>query len=430
MLLNESSLSNQENTSQLKSFSIYGLFGYKNITIPFAKQTIILIAENGAGKTTILNALYYTLSKQFEKLKQIDYQSIKIKCLSGEIINIPNINLLEIKNEKIVKQKQLQEIKIEIAKRRLARGSVLVEYRKILDKIQNSIQNISQIENEISKNIEQFIRHPILYYPTYRRIEEDLKSLGYEDLNLEGSDTKLIQFGMEDVTRNFERIKTQIKDSAFESFSKVTGEMLTQFIEGIDITQEMKASIQPEILNIILSRVGEKNISKTEQEKIKALVQSGEINQNAKYNDLVYFLSKLINLYKQQQKFDEAIKKFREVCNKYLENKKIIYEDATAEIYIQQTRNDEPIELSKLSSGEKQIISLFSRVYLESSNDFILIFDEPELSLSVEWQRMLLPDILKSGKCKLLIAATHSPFIFDNELDANAYDLDDFMSEG
>jgi predicted ATP-dependent endonuclease of OLD family len=58
--------------------------------------------------------------------------------------------------------------------------------------------------------------------------------------------------------------------------------------------------------------------------------------------------------------------------------------------------------------------------------DFMLIIDEPELSLSIEWQEMILPDILKSGKCKSLIAATHSPFIFDNELDDCAHSLDEF----
>ena len=95
----------------------------------------------------------------------------------------------------------------------------------------------------------------------------------------------------------------------------------------------------------------------------------------------------------------------------------------------QQHQHNSSIDIRNLSSGEKQIISLFSKIYLESSEEFILLFDEPELSLSIEWQKILLPDILKSGKCKLLLAVTHSPFIFDNELDLNASDLDTFLLE-
>jgi predicted ATP-binding protein involved in virulence len=80
--------------------------------------------------------------------------------------------------------------------------------------------------------------------------------------------------------------------------------------------------------------------------------------------------------------------------------------------------------LDKLSSGEKQIISIFSRLYLEDSSPVAILFDEPELSLSMEWQRKLLQDIVDSDKCIFLLAATHSPFIFDNDLDQFASLLD------
>ena len=50
-------------------------------------------------------------------------------------------------------------------------------------------------------------------------------------------------------------------------------------------------------------------------------------------------------------------------------------------------KNDRVIDLEWLSSGEKQIISIFSKVYLECVSPCIFIIDEPELSLSIEWQR-------------------------------------------
>jgi len=283
--------------------------------------------------------------------------------------------------------------------------------------------------NEFQEIIGNNFTFKLLFFPTYRRIEEDLSNLGYDDIEVKNRQDKLIQFGMEDVKNNFKKIQSEIKDTAFKLFSQVTGEMLTQFIEGVHVTQEMTDSIKPDILDIILSRVGKNNISQTEQNKIKDMVLSGEI-KDTKYDDLVYFLSKLMSLYKQQQKIDESIKKFAEVCNKYLRPKKeIVYNESTADIYIKQNRDNKQVQLKQLSSGEKQIISLFSKIYLESTEDFMLIIDEPELSLSVEWQEMLLPDIINSGKCKLLVAATHSPYIFNNELDHCAYALNEFMTE-
>ena len=82
-----------------------------------------------------------------------------------------------------------------------------------------------------------------------------------------------------------------------------------------------------------------------------------------------------------------------------------------------------------LSSGEKQIVSLFAKLYLDIDNSFVLLLDEPELSLSVFWQEKLLPDILRSQKCKLMLAVTHSPFIYNNSLEDYAQAISDFIKE-
>ena len=47
----------------------------------------------------------------------------------------------------------------------------------------------------------------------------------------------------------------------------------------------------------------------------------------------------------------------------------------------------------------------------------VVLIDEPELSLSIDWQREILTDVLSAPLCRQLIAITHSPFVFDNELE-------------
>ncbi|HLO87688.1 MAG TPA: AAA family ATPase [Nostocaceae cyanobacterium] len=412
-------LSERPNLSQLKSFSIYGLFGFKDVKIPFDKEAVILIAENGAGKTTILNALYYSITGKFDRLSTIDFESVNLEFTSG-------VNF-EIKKEELFFYNK-NETKSETA-------DSLNTYFYILGSIGSGVEKshkdeipekIRNIINLIKKNLHE----SILYFPTYRRIEEDIKNLGYEKRLFKDSDDRLIQFGMDDVIAKINKIEENIREETFNLLPKVNGEMLTQFVEGITPTKEMRDSIQPETLSIVLSRVGD-NISQKEKNKIEKLVNSGEIN-TAKYDQLVYFLSKLLSLYEQQKEKDDSIKQFAKMCNKYLTKKQIIYDEPSTKISIVQKLNNKPskpIDIRNLSSGEKQIISLFSKIYLESENEYIILFDEPELSLSLEWQKHLLPDILNSGKCRLLVAVTHSPFIFDNELDANAIDLDDFVTE-
>ena len=78
---------------------------------------------------------------------------------------------------------------------------------------------------------------------------------------------------------------------------------------------------------------------------------------------------------------------------------------------------------------ERAKLSGASKLYIENIEKCIILFDEPELSLSIKWQNMFLPDVVNSGKCSTLIAVTHSPFIFDNEFDDLAKDMGNCLSE-
>lgn len=91
--------------------------------------------------------------------------------------------------------------------------------------------------------------------------------------------------------------------------------------------------------------------------------------------------------------------------------------------------NGKVIQLMQLSSGEKQIVSLFSKLYLESDEKSVVVIDEPELSLSIQWQKMLLPDIILTNNCDLLVTVTHSPFIFANEFDYDAKPIRQYIKK-
>ena len=122
---------------------------------------------------------------------------------------------------------------------------------------------------------------------------------------------------------------------------------------------------------------------------------------------------------------------FLKVCNSYLSNKKeLVYDHVRSEIFVRQSLEgiqNQPVTLNKLSSGEKQIVSLFAHLYLSEQKSYFVIIDEPELSLSVPWQRRFLTDILETKRCNGLIAVTHSPFVYDNELKQYAHSLEEFM---
>jgi len=189
----------------------------------------------------------------------------------------------------------------------------------------------------------------------------------------------------------------------------------------------MRNSIKnPDAIKIVLDRIGN-NIEESYKNEIIRLVETQEIFIG--HEPLVYFISNLVKVYAEQQSNDKAIMEFSEVCNRYLVDKKIDYNESKVTIDIVRRKNDHPVDIEHLSSGEKQIISLFARLYLKRENNLAIFFDEPELSLSMEWQKSLLPDILNSKKCDFLFTTTHSPFIFENELSKHTVDLAHYIKE-
>ena len=144
---------------------------------------------------------------------------------------------------------------------------------------------------------------------------------------------------------------------------------------------------------------------------------------------IAHFFSKLVQVDKALSDKESVIQRFIKVCNGYLSGKELIYNDKESSIDVCLQPSGRSLELKALSSGEKQIVSLFSYLYLKEQGDVFVIIDEPELSLSVQWQERFLPDILETGRCSLA-AVTHSPYIFRNVLDPYAVDLASCIIEG
>jgi len=391
-------------TSNLKSFSIYGLFETQDVHIPFDEDIKILIGENGLGKTQILNMLYCILNRNIEKLIGYSFDSLELVFYDNTAFVIKKINI----DDYLHMKKQKHEM--------FRRG--------INPDIYNTKQTLKDLSDNFQQIKEKLENITILYFPTYRRVEEDLKNLGYDENKFPKGKNELIQFGMKDVKKRFTDIENSIDALLKEGFSKISGEILSQLVSGFEeADMSILEKIDENDIEIILSRVG-KELSDGEKNKIRNIITYQKIENPS----LFYFLRKLIEIYEKQKPLDDFVKVYRDVCNKYLVNKKVFYDESAIKIYIKLDATGEEIELSKLSSGEKQIISILSKIYLSAKEErFIILFDEPELSLSMTWQKQLLPDIIDSKKCDFLLAVTHSPFIFDNKLDRYAVGLNEYI---
>ncbi|GAB2196856.1 AAA family ATPase [Sessilibacter sp. MAH4] len=437
----------------IKEFYINNLFEERNVRIPFDSEFKILVAENGYGKTTILNSFYALTSGDVSKLRKVVFETIGLIFTDGTEVSFKksdfDADLEYIKSHSFFEHLEsrlgedfILELVDDVRKYpmgQIERSNLFRHAMRELDippsilrdylrEVRGSRPN-RKINSDTQKKLDRIKeKFPLktLYLPTYRRVEEDIRAFSGVKDRSRFSHTS-INFGMSDVSRSIETITSEILSSSVEWFSKINGQMLSQLVGGFSVTKEMKDSVSsPRAVEIVLERIG-KNISPSHKEQILELVKNGTIQTG--HDPLIYFVSNLLKVYEQQQENDEAIQQFTKVSNRYLNDKEVIYDESNVTIEIIRKKNGNRVDIESLSSGEKQIISLFALLYLQKKDDLAIFFDEPELSLSIEWQKTLLPDIVSSGKCKFLFSTTHSPFIFENDLEKNTVDLSEYIKE-
>lgn len=441
---------NNYNRTAIGEISILGLFGKENVTLRFDKTVNIFIGENGLGKTTILNCLYFILHGEYEKLVSIPFSQIimKFKDNKENIISKADVISYVDKSssnrryryseifpyiEELINQyannnaalhdEDFQDlIIVHLAKRfgvpyPQAQMAVLSYLSSNNSKLKGDAQKVKGLREQISNIIEE----RIIYLTTYRRIEKDYSEyFTVEKERFRNVETDiLIRFGMKDVTKSINNILEIISDKTNQGFNKMTGILLSKYARESD--KNNYGNIDISLLRIVLDRLG-KQIAEYDKKNILELVESNRIYQDG-HQYLRDLIDELINSYNRLKIYDEKITGFTDTCNRYLNNKAFVYNPSEISLKLFSKDDNTELELSMLSSGEKQIVSLFSRLYLESERKCILLIDEPELSISINWQKMLLPDIVRSNNCNLLLTVTHSPFIFDNEFDNDAHDM-------
>ena len=343
----------------ISKFSIRKLFGCQDVDLKVDESELILIGENGSGKTTVMNMFYHMLSGDFKQLEKYEFDKIELQFTTEDIISFTKYELdLYIKSNG---RKSISRLKRNLN----SFFDSSVELKKVFKAIEDkeiTRENVDngdlserlnykghQWENELNRDFKLFISHPekefdrftevlqlnlgetdILYFPTYRRVEEDLKNLEINvddddefDFEVSGSSGIPIQFGMSDVNDKFEEIKSEVSRLSSKALTNLSGEILRQLVRGDTDKINDLSNISESDVEVVLARLGTM-FDDNDKKGILKIVKSGEYPESDKL--LVYFLSKLVEVYGEQKEIDLYTDKFVEVCNKYLEQTKLVYD--------------------------------------------------------------------------------------------------------
>ena len=376
-----------------------------NVDIPIVNNRIILIGVNGTGKTTILTMLFYLMRGKWEELSRFYFEEISLEIddspFKYTFSDIENYLFESEPDIKILKERFFSDNPQELYELIFGtpndtklndirnKHNDAIDIREAILSVRKSYKKplILSGRDDLPHTLK---RHSIQFYPTFRRIEKDLNDImdfTYNNQKItpdfHAKDLGIIHFGMHDAKKLIDDLLEQSK-----RFKKVS----TTIQEKLSLNEISKLKIgQPS--NNLNTKVYENNFQNTNA-KVQFKIQLPQ--------------EQLIN--------------FAKTCNAYLSDsgKSIHYDHDNYLLKILNEHTQE-ITLEDLSFGEKQIVSFFAELYLSKKDNFIIIIDEPELSLSVRWQKRFLTDILATEKCSFLMAVTHSPFIYT--------DLEEYRSE-
>ena len=90
---------------------------------------------------------------------------------------------------------------------------------------------------------------------------------------------------------------------------------------------------------------------------------------------------------------------------------------------------DERITPYVLSSGEKQMLIILLTVLVQNRQPYVLLMDEPEVSLHVEWQQKLVALIRELNPNVQVILTTHSPAVIMNGWMDCVTDVEDIIAD-
>lgn len=445
----------------LKSFKINALHGYKDIEIEFNSSSTIIVSENGTGKTTVFNILHSLIACRFHRLTKFDFESLELQLsdhlipivLKREMLPDENLGDIEIQLSDLAKNSGLSESEIydfltdtyepskfnSLKEHRLVRNIYLrspYNYNE-LERILNEfhIKNTKSFRPELKEIIRQIKASlndiEIIFLPTYRRIERpSLRPSNRDNRSPRSTRTNVttyddMVFGLADVEQKLADLIEEIDRRSNLGYRSLSARIVDEMLSG-KIKDKFENYELPDkkTLSKFLSRVSFTSTNEDEHPNYDLLFSSNKSTDENWF--LQYFLSRLVPVINQTREIENLIEKFLTVCNEYLnlssDKKTLFLDPGTKKVMVKDLWANRDISIETLSSGEKQIVSLMAKLYLNQSQKIVLI-DEPELSLSIQWQKKVLPDIINSGSVVQMLAITHSPFVFENELDACAKPL-------
>lgn len=189
----------------------------------------------------------------------------------------------------------------------------------------------------------------------------------------------------------FDFYTKNLKSTAKSKFTATETSIPLAFIRSFDVPSSVK-----------------KNTSSPLYEDLTKVVY-----QNPERQSFFDYRMRALNFTEERDRIESRIDQLFTIIDRFFlsTGKKIEFERETNKLVFV-TKDQDKVALDQLSAGEKQLLLILITVFLMDEKPYVLLMDEPELSLHIEWQEQLIAAIRElNPKCQVILT-THSPSIF------------------
>lgn len=436
-------------TDYISRVEAFGLHGRFDIEVDLLPRINVLYGRNGSGKTTLLHILANILNGSFGRFAFLEFREIRLFTGSGSCLKLCRYGESTISTMIDGETVDTFDVnKVRAQERRGEREDIPTEERNEIGTLQLSdrfpvhgavyfpaFRTMIEAWSDEAMRPTRFRAHEFLFPPSesWRRSRaeritsmarglfgEFVPELRYPSLAQIESD--LSSALMSAAYRVVNEGQASLSEAFLDAFAAIMGQGPTR--EGNP--EEILVDIQGMLEELNKTKIVRFPDGKQEDvyERLRRMIPEGRTGalSDTAANVLAVYRKSLKQRIEVQREAFAPFERYVDSVNEFLEGKRLLLKPyavrspraplpAPALPVLIEFDDGSTASLLSLSSGERQIVSmLYAATYL-SGKDNVVLIDEPEISLHVDWQRRLLPRMAQQLGDRQIIVCTHAPEI-------------------
>lgn len=451
-----------------KTLVINKLYGYLYRSIDFSDKINLLVGINGSGKTSVLNIVNWILTPSLPHLCVTEFESLELlfefenKEYLVEINQDDKILVYNIRNVTENISFHPLTVRLKIPTQRLTQNETQKErfYKEYvgLGPDKEETETWAFLFNQLPKPM-------VIGLDRYLFTEEKNELVIYSEEGMQrliSKDNSSKTSPLDEVRKLANREYSIYKNKIVElnrilnnkimlsAFDEITPATVKELESASNISLEQIEGLHSKVESFFKETMSNANTNKINKRpdtslikiekyfnNLKNLIQVAEkskgkekltflyLSNISQFKKLKEFIKEFEDFDRKSQEYYANIKVYLDTINSFLVDsaKQLSFHKELSELIFNVLDKDSKIvskdrDIKTLSSGEKQVLILFTYLKFHNKSGTLFIIDEPELSLHPKWQEDFLKAVeTLTPRDTQLIIATHSPIIVGNNME-------------